>query len=64
MNTKMKLNYELVKQQRDHLLSILWHDDKGTGVHGLLDEEIGWGIIDMMDMLISEQESEKNEIFH
>jgi len=60
---KLNINYEEVKQQRDHLLSILWHDTKGVGQHGLIDEEIGWGIIDLMDNLLNQQESEKNEIY-
>ena len=59
----MKIDYESVKQQRDHLLSILWHDTKDEGQHGLIDEEVGWGIVDLMDNLLNQQESEKSEIF-
>ena len=59
----MKIDYKSVKQQRDHLLSILWHDTKSEGQHGLIDEEVGWGIVDLMDNLLNQQESEKNEIF-
>ena len=60
---EIKMNYELIKEQRDHLLSILWHDIKGEGQHGLIDEDVGWGIVDLMDNLLNQQESEKNEIY-
>ena len=48
----MNIDYKLLEEQRNHLLSILWHDDKGEGVHGLLDEEIGWGIVNLLDFLL------------
>ena len=41
------------------LLSILWHDDKGEGVHGLLDEEMGWGIVHLLDELLDQNEKNK-----
>ena len=50
----MNIDYELLEEQRNHLLSILWHDDKGEGVHGLLDEEMGWGIVHLLDHLLDE----------
>ena len=55
----MNIDYELLEEQRNHLLSILWHDDKGEGVHGLLDEEIGWGIVHLLDFLLDENEKNK-----
>ena len=51
----MNIDYKLLEEQRNHLLSILWHDDKGEGVHGLLDEEMGWGIIHLLDHLLDEK---------
>ena len=56
----MNINYELLKEQRDHLLSILWHDDKGEGVHGLLDEEMGWGIVHFLDSFLDKEYYEQN----
>ena len=56
----MNIDYELLEEQRNHLLSILWHDDKGEGVHGLLDEEIGWGIVNLLDFLLDENEKNKS----
>ena len=50
----MNIDYKLLEEQRNHLLSILWHDDKGEGIHGILDEEIGWGIIHLLDALLDE----------
>ena len=50
----LNIDYKLLETQRNHLLSILWDDDKGEGVHGLLDKEIGWGIIHLLDALIDE----------
>lgn len=50
----MNIDYTLLEKQRDHLLSILWHDDKGEGTYGLLDQEMGWGIIHLLDHLLDE----------
>jgi hypothetical protein len=58
---EMKINYELIKEQRDHLLSHVWHDSKSPPQP--IDEEVAWGIIELMDNLLNQQESEKNEIF-
>ena len=58
---EMKINYEQIKQQREHLLSHVWHDSKRPPQ--AIDEEVAWGIIDLMDNLLNEQESEKNEIY-
>jgi hypothetical protein len=58
---EMKINYELIKEQRDHLLSHVWHDSKSPPQP--IDEEVAWGIIELMDNLLNQQESDKNEIF-
>jgi len=50
----MNIDYKLLEEQRNHLLSILWHDDKGEGTYGLLDQEMGWGIIHLLDHLLDE----------
>jgi len=57
----MNIDYNLLKTQRDHLLSILWHDNKGEGVHGLLDEEMGWGIVHLLDELLDKDYYNKKE---
>lgn len=58
---EMKINYELIKEQRDHLLGHVWHDTKSPPQP--IDEEVAWGIIELMDNLLNQQESDKNEIF-
>jgi hypothetical protein len=58
---EMKINYDLLKEQREHLLSHVWHDTKSPPQP--IDEEVAWGIIELMDNLLNQQESEKNEIF-
>ena len=58
---EMKINYELIKEQRDHLLGHVWHDSKSPPQP--IDEEVAWGIIELMDNLLNQQESDKNEIF-
>lgn len=50
----MNIDYKLLEEQRDHLLSILWDDNKGEGVQKLLDEEMGWGIVHLLDHLLDE----------
>ena len=57
----MNIDYKLLKEQRDHLFSILWHDNKGEGVHGLLDEEMGWGIVHLLDELLDQNHKKNNE---
>jgi len=57
----MNIDYKLLEEQRNHLLSILWHDDKGEGIYGLLDQEIGWGIVNLLDALLDEDHKQKNE---
>ena len=52
----MNIDYKLLETQRDHLLSTLWHDDKGKGVHGLLDEVMLWGIVHLLDELLDQNE--------
>jgi len=62
----MNIDYKLLEEQRDHLLSILWDDNKGEGVHKLLDEEMGWGIVHLLDDLLDEnlkKDLDKDPIF-
>ena len=59
------IDYKLLEEQRDHLLSILWHDNKDNPVE--LDEEMGGGIINLLDFLLDqnyfqEKEKETNRI--
>ena len=60
MNT-LNINYDQIKEQREHLLSHVWHDSKSPPQ--AIDEDIAWGIIELMDDLLNQQDSEKNEIF-
>ena len=60
MNT-LNIDYNLIKQQREHLLSHVWHDSKCPPQP--IEEEVAWGIIELMDDLLNQQDSEKNEIF-
>lgn len=56
----MNIDYELLEEQRNHLLSILWHDDKDPSLDlVLLDSEIGWGIVHLLDALLDENEKNK-----
>lgn len=56
----MNIDYELLEKQRNHLLSILWHDDKDPSLDVvLLDSEIGWGIINLLDALLDKHYNEK-----
>lgn len=50
----MNIDYDLLKEQRDHLLSILWHDNKSKPTS--LDEEMGWGIVHLLDELLDQNE--------
>lgn len=51
----MNIDYQLLEKQRNHLLSILWHDDKDPSLDVvLLDSEIGWGIIHLLDELLDQ----------
>ena len=64
------IDYKLLEEQRDHLLSILWHDNKIGEISDkpvLLDAELGWGIINLLDFLLDqnyfqEKEKETNRI--
>lgn len=58
---KLNLNYDLIRSQREHLLSHVWHDSRRPPQ--AIDEEVAWGIIELMDNLLNQQDSEKNEIF-
>jgi hypothetical protein len=59
MNTEMNIN--TLKEQRDHLLSHVWHDSKQPPQ--AIDDEVAWGIIELLDSLISESEDVKNVIY-
>ncbi len=55
----MNIDYELLEEQRDHLLSILWHDSKIGEISDepvLLDTELGWGIVHLLDELLDQNE--------
>lgn len=58
---KLNIDFDTIRQQRDHLLTHVWHDTKSPPQP--IDEEVAWGIIDLMDNLLNQQESEKNEIY-
>lgn len=58
---KLNIDFDTIRQQREHLLSHVWHDSKRPPQP--IDEEVAWGIIDLMDNLLNTQESEKNEVF-
>ena len=58
---KLNIDFDTIRQQREHLLSHVWHDSKRPPQ--AIDEEVAWGIIDLMDNLLNQQESEKNEIY-
>ena len=59
----MNIDYELLEEQRNHLLSILWHDNKDPLLKKnfcpQLDSEIGWGIVNLLDALLDENEKNK-----
>jgi hypothetical protein len=54
----MNIDYTLLEQQRDHLLSILWHDFKPPQEREdqpvALDRELGWGIVHLLDELLDQ----------
>ena len=54
----MNIDYALLEKQRDHLLSILWHDNKDPllkkNFRPELDSEIGWGIVHLLDELLDQ----------
>tara|TARA_B100000085_G_scaffold276326_1_gene295312 strand:+ start:5220 stop:5459 length:240 start_codon:yes stop_codon:yes gene_type:complete len=60
----MNIDYKLLKEQRDHLLSILWHDFKPPHEKESdpvpLDRELGWGIVNLLDGLLDEDYYRKN----
>lgn len=60
MNT-LNIDYNQIKQQREHLLSHVWHDSKRPPQ--AIDEDVAWGIIDLMDNLLNQEESQKKEVF-
>ena len=60
MNTS-NIDFDLIKQQREHLLSHVWHDSKQPPQ--AIDDEVAWGIIELLDSLISESENVKNIIY-
>lgn len=58
---ELQIDYDLLKTQRDHLLSHVWHDSKSPPQP--IDEDLAWGIIYLLDDLLDRHESDKNEIF-
>ena len=60
MNTS-NIDLNTLREQREHLLSHVWHDSKNPPQ--AIDDDVAWGIIDLMDNLLNQQESEKNEIY-
>jgi len=60
----MKIDYQLLEKQRDHLLSILWHDFKPPQEREddpvPLDRELGWGIVNLLDELLDQDYYRKN----
>ena len=62
MNKKdININFDLLKEQRDHLLGHVWHDNNQPPQP--IDEELAWGIIYLMDALLDNNEAEKNTIY-
>ena len=65
----MNIDYQLLEKQRDHLLSILWHDFKPAEEREdqpvPLDRELGWGIVHLLDHLLDKnyykQKKQNNE---
>ena len=60
----MNIDYQLLEKQRDHLLSILWHDFKPAEDRESdpvpLDRELGWGIVHLLDDLLDKDYYRKN----
>ena len=60
----MNIDYALLEKQRDHLLSILWHDNKDPllkkNFRPELDSEIGWGIVHLLDELLDQNYYKQN----
>ena len=60
----MNIDYQLLEKQRDHLLSVLWHDFKPTHEQEdapvPLDRETGWGIVHLLDDLLDKEYYRKN----
>ena len=60
----MNIDYQLLEKQRDHLLSILWHDFKPAKDRedepAPLDRELGWGIVHLLDELLDQDYYRKN----
>ena len=60
----MNIDYKLLEEQRDHLLSILWHDFKPSQEKEdqpvPLDRKLGWGIVHLMDSLLDADYYKKN----
>jgi hypothetical protein len=50
----MNIDFKLLEEQRNHLLSILCRDNKDEGI--LLNEETGWGIVHLLDALLDDNE--------
>jgi hypothetical protein len=54
----MNIDFKLLEEQRNHLLSILWDDDSCSMNPEivLLDTELGWGIVHFLDALLDDNE--------
>lgn len=62
----MNIDYQLLEKQRDHLLSILWHDFKPAEDREddpvPLDRELGWGIVHLLDSFLDKDYYEQKNL--
>ena len=55
----MNIDFKLLEEQRNHLLSILWDEDEIGKISDepvLLDTGLGWGIVHLLDALLDDNE--------
>ena len=57
----LNIDFDLLKEQREHLLSHVWHDSKRPPQP--IDEEVAWGIIHLLDDLLDKHEDGKNIVY-
>jgi len=57
---ELNIDFDLLKEQRDHLLGHVWHHNKPPQP---VDEELVWGVIHMMDDLLDQHENDKNIVY-
>jgi hypothetical protein len=57
---ELNIDFDLLKEQRDHLLGHVWHHNKPPQP---VDEELVWGVIHMMDDLLDQNENDKNIVY-